>query len=61
MLAGYERQRDLVALGAYRRGADPAADAALDRLPAIESFLRQGMGEAEPFPRIVARLLEIVA
>jgi type III secretion protein N (ATPase) len=61
MLAGYERQRDLVALGAYRRGADPAADAALDRLPAIESFLRQGTGEAEPYPRIVARLLEIVA
>jgi type III secretion protein N (ATPase) len=61
MLAGYERQRDLLALGAYRRGADPAADSAIERLPAIEAFLRQGTGEAEPYQRVVARLLEIVA
>ena len=38
------------------RGADPAADEAVDRWPAIEAFLRQGEGEAEPLEATVARL-----
>ncbi len=61
LLAALDRQRDLVAVGAYRRGADPAADAALDRLPAIEAFLRQRPDEAEPFEAALKRLAEVVA
>ena len=34
-------RRDLVDLGAYRRGTDPNLDAALDLWPEIEEFLRQ--------------------
>lgn len=41
MLAGYDRQRDLVALGAYQTGSDPDADLALSRLDEVEAFLRQ--------------------
>ena len=40
-LAAYEEKRDLVSLGAYKAGSDPALDAALARMPAIEAFLRQ--------------------
>lgn len=62
LLAAHERQRDLIGLGAYRRGSDPLADAALDRMGAIEAFLRQGPEEAaEPFGRTVERLAEAVA
>jgi flagellum-specific ATP synthase len=37
----YQEHRDLIALGAYRRGADPRVDEAVDRWPAILEFLRQ--------------------
>ncbi len=36
---------DLVRLGAYRAGTDPAVDEALRIAPAIEAMLRQGKGE----------------
>jgi len=41
VLATYERQRDLILLGAYRAGSDPATDDALARVSAVEAFLRQ--------------------
>jgi len=37
----YQEHRDLIALGAYRRGADARVDDAVDRWPAILEFLRQ--------------------
>src|SRR5678810_773560 len=56
-LAGYERHRDLIVLGAYERGSDAATDAALTRLPAIEAFLRQTTDEAAPFAETRRRLV----
>jgi type III secretion protein N (ATPase) len=41
ILATWERQRDLVALGAYARGSDPATDEAIERIEAVERFLSQ--------------------
>src|SRR5574341_1490325 len=41
-VAAYESQRDLIALGAYRRGSDPRVDEAIDRMGAVEAFLAQG-------------------
>ena len=61
LLAAHERVRDLVALGAHRRGADPVADAALDRIEAIEAFLRQPAAEVAPWEATLARLSEVVA
>jgi type III secretion protein N (ATPase) len=61
LLAAYERVRDLVALGAYHAGADATADRALERWPAIESFLRQDAGEAADFGETVARLEELAS
>ena len=48
MLARYEDARDLVQVGAYKRGADPRLDAILDRLPRIEAFLAGDVGETDP-------------
>jgi type III secretion protein N (ATPase) len=61
LLGAHERVRDLVAVGAYRRGGDAEADLALDRLPAIEAFLRQPSGEGAPFEETLARLSELGA
>jgi type III secretion protein N (ATPase) len=41
LLAAYERQRDLILLGAYHRGADAVTDQAIARMDAINAFLRQ--------------------
>jgi type III secretion protein N (ATPase) len=49
VLATYERQRDLVLLGAYRAGADPATDDALARVASVEQFLRQPRDQRAPF------------
>ncbi len=48
-LALAEANQDLVAMGAYVRGADPAVDRALDRQGELEAFLQQGLDEVVPF------------
>jgi type III secretion protein N (ATPase) len=45
LLSTYERQRDLILLGAYRAGSDRATDEAIAHIDAITRFLRQGLGE----------------
>jgi type III secretion protein N (ATPase) len=59
VLATYERQRDLVLLGAYRKGADKATDDALARLPAVEAFLRQARNERVSFADSRRALIEL--
>jgi type III secretion protein N (ATPase) len=60
ILAAYERHRDLIALGAYRPGSDVRTDEAIDRIEAIEAFLRQGPKEAARFAETRQRLLALV-
>jgi ATP synthase in type III secretion protein N len=61
VLATYERQRDLVLLGAYRKGADPATDDALARVAAVDAFLRQGRQEQALFADSRQRLIALFA
>jgi type III secretion protein N (ATPase) len=61
LLAAHERHRDLIAAGAYRRGADPEADLALDRMELIERFLRQAPSERESFENVLELLSELAA
>jgi type III secretion protein N (ATPase) len=51
VLATYERQRDLILLGAYQKGSDPETDHALDRIDAVGAFLRQGLDETSTLER----------
>ena len=43
-------------VGAYAPGSNPALDAALDRMPAIEAFLRQDMDDATAMPDTIELL-----
>lgn len=43
--ARYQQNRDLIAIGAYTRGADPDTDFALQHLPELRAFLQQQMEE----------------
>jgi flagellum-specific ATP synthase len=55
-LATYEENRDLVLMGAYRAGADPAIDAALAVHPAIMEYVKQEQDEIVPLADAVAEL-----
>lgn len=43
--SSFQRNRDLIAVGAYVRGNDPVLDEAMERHTAMQGFLRQGMRE----------------
>ncbi len=59
LCAIYERQRELVLLGAYRNGSDPATDQALALMPAIESYLRQSQQQRVTSTDARAGLIEL--
>jgi flagellum-specific ATP synthase len=42
----YQRNRDLISVGAYVAGADPALDAAIAAFPRMEAFLQQPMDQS---------------
>ena len=52
----YQRNRDLLAVGAYVSGADPVADAAIGMYPRLEAYLRQDWHEQAPFGQSIERL-----
>jgi flagellum-specific ATP synthase len=56
LLATWHENEELVRLGAYHKGSDPAVDRAIQLKPAIDAFLRQRVGDAEPFEQVVAQL-----
>jgi flagellar biosynthesis/type III secretory pathway ATPase len=56
LLATWQENEELVRLGAYRKGTDPAVDRAIQLKPAIDAFLRQRVEEAESFEQVVAQL-----
>jgi type III secretion protein N (ATPase) len=60
-LAQYEKQRDFIALGAYQYGNDPKTDYAIDKIEAIESFLKQGTDENSTFEETVQQLQDLFA
>ena len=46
ILGTYEKNADLVSIGAYKAGTNPKLDMALSKIDGIQSFLRQGVDEA---------------
>ena len=59
VIATYERQRDLILMGAYRRGSDENTDYALDMIDEAYGFLRQARDERQPFSDTRRQLLEL--
>ena len=56
LLATHAKHREMVDMGLYKGGANPALDEALAKLPALEYFLRQGLHDVSPL-RATASLL----
>ena len=51
---------ELIRLGAYRRGSDPAVDEAMLYQPALDAFLAQEVTEQATFEECCTRLAEIL-
>jgi flagellum-specific ATP synthase len=51
LFATYRQDRDLIKVGAYRRGSDPRIDLAIDYWPRILEFLKRDMYEPVGFAR----------
>ncbi len=60
-LATYEKQRDLILLGAYQYGTDPKTDYAIDKYDAIIEFLKQGTDENVTYEDTVQGLVDLFA
>ena len=52
----YQRNRDLISVGAYVPGADPVADAAIALYPELEAYLRQDWHDQATFTTSVTQL-----
>lgn len=60
LYAAYEKNRDLILIGAYQKGSDALVDEAIEKMPVIEQFLRQGLYEKDSFEDTIRRLKAIV-
>jgi flagellum-specific ATP synthase len=56
----YQQNRDLISVGAYKRGSDPRIDLAVEQWPKMMEFLRQDMYEPIGISRSSADLKQLV-
>jgi flagellum-specific ATP synthase len=61
IVASYEDMAELIRLGAYRKGSDPAVDEALVLYPKIEAFLSQNKHDKTLIDESFSRLAQIVS
>ncbi|MDK2125126.1 FliI/YscN family ATPase [Parachitinimonas caeni] len=57
----FERNREMIDIGAYRQGSNPEIDRAVGLMPALNAFLKQGNAEVETRSQVVAKLRQILA
>jgi len=43
VVANYEKERDLILIGAYEAGSNPSVDYAIEKIDEVNNFLKQGM------------------
>ncbi|PCK06341.1 MAG: flagellum-specific ATP synthase FliI [Alteromonadaceae bacterium] len=60
LLARFKANRDLIAIGAYKRGSDPDIDAAIERFPHLRKFLSQSMTEPALYAQCQAQLSAVL-
>lgn len=60
ILSIYEKNADLVAIGAYKPGSNRKLDFALSKIDAINTFLTQGVNEAFTYEETLEKMAEIL-
>ena len=56
----YEKNADLISIGAYKKGTNPALDKAITKIDAMNSFLKQEIDEKSDLEGAVQKMKEIV-
>jgi type III secretion system H+-transporting two-sector ATPase len=59
VLATYEKQKDLILIGAYQKGSDPRVDDALSKIDRVNAFLRQETSSNSSFSQTLRGLKEV--
>jgi len=59
LYAHYQRNHDLISVGAYVHGSDPLLDEAIVLYPRMEHFLKQGMFEADAYATSLGKLSDL--
>lgn len=60
LLSAYEKNRDLILLGAYKPGSDPEVDLAIKKLSKINNFLQQPMHNLSDYNQSRADIINLV-
>jgi flagellum-specific ATP synthase len=60
ILSIYEKNADLVSIGAYKPGTNPKLDYAMSKIDAVNDFLTQDVGEAFSYDQSVAKMRKIL-
>jgi flagellum-specific ATP synthase len=55
----YQRNRDLISVGAYQAGSDEQIDAAIEAMPLLQQFLQQDMWTPEPLDQSLSDLMQL--
>jgi len=61
LLAAYTEHEDEISLGAYAKGSVPSVDRAIEMLPRMNEFLKQGIYERDYLDAISKRLIDMFA
>ena len=61
LLSIYNSNIDLISIGAYKHGTNPALDEAINKIDAINGFLMQAVGDSMSFDETVKRLVDAVS
>jgi flagellum-specific ATP synthase len=56
VIANYEKERDLILIGAYEEGSDPKVDYAIEKIEEVNNYLKQGVNESVTFEDTVEML-----
>ena len=60
ILSIYEKNEDLLAIGAYKAGSNPRLDYAISKIDKINAFLMQGINESFSYDESVGQLEKIL-
>jgi type III secretion protein N (ATPase) len=59
IVANYEKERDLILIGAYEEGSDPKVDYAIEKIEEVNNYLKQGVYDKIGLEEAVELLKEI--
>jgi flagellum-specific ATP synthase len=61
ILSVCRKNQDLVSIGAYKPGTDPAIDSAFTLKPKLDQYLQQSMGESVPYDMCLGMLKQLLS